>query len=256
MSGIEYLNHKIDNPKVASAMSKVREDNSPEAMTELLKAAAEAMFIVPISENDGNIGFHAVQDKKGRKFLVVYIDSLSYETAQVNAGDYFKAVEAGFGDLTMTVLAPNVNLDGFILNPGNGEVIFGKEMLQMIYEQMGGDEANKDDGMLNIKVGTPDHYPVNLKNMMNEYAKDDDRIEAVYVKLTEDNDTKELRWLLVIKSSLEEGDTRKYLYETYGRFLRSSLDGMGVMAIDVSEDFIQPYIKDEKPFWSRDNGKK
>lgn len=255
MNDIKFVEDNIKNEAVVEAMRKVREEGTPENMTELLKVAAAATFIVPLNNDNGKFGFHAVQDKKGRKFLVVYVDTLSYETAQVNAGNDFPAVAATFGDLTMTVLAPNVGLDGFILNPGNGEVLFGREMLEMIYEQMGGDEAvkaaDKEEGMLNIRIGTPDHFPVNLKNMMNEFARDDQRIKEVYVKLTEDNDTKELRWLLAIKST-ETGDTQKYLYETFGRFLRPALDGMGVMAIDVSEPYIQPYIKDEKPFWSID----
>ncbi|MBQ1894868.1 MAG: SseB family protein [Clostridiales bacterium] len=238
MDNISFLDSPVSNPEVVKLMKAVREEQSSENMLALLKAAAMAEFVVPISINDGRYGFHAVKDKKDRQFIVAYTDTVRFETAQVDSGNYFKAVKASFADLTEVVMAENMKLDGFILNPGSGEVLFGKEMLEMIYRQMNGGDAKEGSDSSGIRIGDSDHYPPRFGEMMTEFSRNDDRISRVYVKLAQDVSSGDQHWLLIIESDAQ-GDERKYLYETFGKFMRSYADGLGVMCADINDDIVK-----------------
>lgn len=244
MNDIEFLESPIENPEVVRLMKLVREDQSTENMLELLKAAATAYFVVPVSVNNGRYGFHAVGDKKGRRFIVAYTDTVRYETAQVEAGDYFKAVKAGLADIAEIVMAESMGLDGCILNPGGAEVLFGKEMLGMIY---GGSDGQGSNG--GIRIGDSDKYPPKFRDMMTEFSRQDDRISKVYVKLAQDVSTGEQQWLLIIESDAE-GDERSYLYETFGKFMRGYADGLGIMCADISDDIVKK-AGTLRVFWER-----
>ena len=69
----------------------------------------------------------------------------------------------------------SLRLDGMVIDPGSSEVIFGHEMLKMIYDQM--------NSPTDVKVGDPDHYPENLKTAIVSFMKDEPSVKAVYVKL-------------------------------------------------------------------------
>ncbi len=251
MDDVAFLDSPISNPEIVKLMKRVREKQSSENMIALLKASAEADFVVPVSVTNGRYGFHAVKDKKDRKFLVAYTDSIRFETAQVERGDYFKAIKASFADLMETVMTPKMQLDGFILNPGGGEVLFGKEMLSMIYKQMKGEnDGSEEVGSKGMRIGDSDKFPPKFSEMMTEFSRQDGRIKRVCVKLAEMMGSGDLNWLLIIESD-SEGEERKYLYETFGRFMRSYADGLGVMCVDINDDLVKDNVKDLKTFWER-----
>ena len=154
---------RIENEKLVELLGSIRQDSSEENMIAVLKEAAVAKFLVPVDGTDGNYSFHAVSDSKGLKYMVVYCDSDSFEVAFENKKEPQNGVVAGFADLIDVVMAPKMDLSGFVINPGSEQVLFGKDMLKMIAAQMG----IGGDGT--AKVGEPDRYPPELKKALEGY---------------------------------------------------------------------------------------
>ncbi|MCH4153884.1 MAG: enhanced serine sensitivity protein SseB [Saccharofermentans sp.] len=238
MADNPFINEKIQNDELVRLLGVVRDDNNEQNMIELLRVAATSKFIVPVDGSEGSYSFHAVSDKSGKRYMVAYSDSDSFEVA---FGDKKQnGVVAGFGDLVDSCVEPSLGLSGFVINPGVEEVLFGHDMLRMIWTQMhGGDDT--------AKVGEPDHYPPKLKEMLEEYIKTDDSCGAIWVRLLRENSTDRLRWMIIANSSLE-GDGLTYELENLKNYIKPYLDGMDAIVVSEKEDFAAKVIAGVKPF--------
>lgn len=232
---------RIENTELVEVMGRVRQSGTEENMIELLRQVAGATLLVPVDGDEGSYSFHAVAGAEGKKYMVVYSDSDSYEVAFEDKPYKQKGVTAGFADILDVVMAPNMGLDGFVINPGVENILFGKDMLKMIAQQMdiGGDDT--------AKVGEPDHYPEQLKDKLEEYLLDAPSVKSIWVRLLKENHTEVLRWMIIIDTELE-GDELKYQTETLRNFVKPYLDGMDALVVSSKEDFSQQVIKGVKPF--------
>lgn len=232
---------RIENTELVEVMGRVRQSGTEENMIELLRQVAGATLLVPVDGDEGSYSFHAVAGAEGKKYMVVYSDSDSYEVAFEGKPYKQKGVTAGFADILDVVMAPNMGLDGFVINPGVENILFGKDMLKMIAQQMdiGGDDT--------AKVGEPDHYPEQLKGKLEEYLLDAPSVKRIWVRLLKENHTEVLRWMIIIDTELE-GDELKYQTETLRNFVKPYLDGMDALVVSSKEDFSQQVIKGVKPF--------
>ena len=232
---------RIENTELVEVMGRVRQSGTEENMIELLRQVAGATLLVPVDGDEGSYSFHAVAGAEGKKYMVVYSDSDSYEVAFEGKPYRQKGVTAGFADILDVVMAPNMGLDGFVINPGVENILFGKDMLKMIAQQMdiGGDDT--------AKVGEPDHYPEQLKDKLEEYLLDAPSVKRIWVRLLKENHTEVLRWMIIIETELE-GDELKYQTETLRNFVKPYLDGMDALVVSSKEDFSQQVIKGVKPF--------
>ena len=104
------MNERIENAGLVELLGKIREDNSEENMIALLKEAASSRFIVPVDGDEGSYSFHAVSDKNGLKYMVVYSDTDSFEVAFQDKYKDQKGVAAGFGDLIEVVMTDKMGL--------------------------------------------------------------------------------------------------------------------------------------------------
>ena len=232
---------RIENTELVEVMGRVRQSGTEENMIELLRQVAGATLLVPVDGDEGSYSFHAVAGAEGKKYMVVYSDSDSYEVAFEGKPYKQKGVTAGFADILDVVMAPNMGLDGFVINPGVENILFGKDMLKMIAQQMdiGGDDT--------AKVGEPDHYPEQLKGKLEEYLLDAPSVKRIWVRLLKENHTEVLRWMIIIETELD-GDELKYQTETLRNFVKPYLDGMDALVVSSREDFSQQVIKGVKPF--------
>ena len=142
---------RIENEKLVELLGSIRQDSSEENMIAVLKEAAVAKFLVPVDGSEGNYSFHAVSDSKGLKYMVVYSDSDSFEVAFEGKKEPQNGVIAGFADLIDVVMAPKMDLSGFVINPGSEQVLFGKDMLKMIAAQMVSEET-EPQRLVNLTV--------------------------------------------------------------------------------------------------------
>lgn len=245
MSDDIFIHEQIRNDELLKLMHEMRQERTQEKMLEVLKLAAASSFIVPVDmKENGGFSFHAVGDKKGRRFVVAYADSGSFETSETNEDQ--KGVKASFEDLMEVVLSEPLRLDGMIINPGAAEVIFGKELINSIKGQMNNDA----EGTVDMQVHTPSEYPPDLKPMIAEFCRDESKISKVYVKLLATSDRKTVKWLIGIEAGAE-GEERKYLFDTFARFIRPALQGTDVIVAGTDEDYVKQAVGDAEPFYER-----
>lgn len=238
------LKEELDNKKLNELLNDVRVDPSETNMVELLREAAASKFIVPLSfQEDGTPSLQAMSGKEGKSYMVVYADTKSY---QVRAdGQPLYGVISTFEEVLDTCMASE-SISGFVINPGLEEVLFGKDMLQMIAQMMT-DVGNT------AKVGEPDHYPPKLREMIDEYLKIEPAVNKVWVRLMRMTNTNELRWLLIIEGDL--GEQKQYIIDTFSSYIKPYLDGMELLCVSSEEEFAASIVKDAKPFIERDLSK-
>lgn len=232
---------RIENTELVKLLGKIRSDNSEENMIALLKEAAASRFIVPVDGTEGSYSFHAVSDKNGLKYMVVYSDSDTFEVAFENKYKKQQGVAAGFGDLIEVVMSEKMGLSGFVINPGVEEVLFGKDMIKLIAQQMG----IGGDGT--AKVGEPDKYPPKLLDALNEYLKIEPSVSRIWVRLMRENGTDRLTWLIIAESSLE-GEPLKYMLDNMRKYCLPYLDNMDAYCASSKEEFASQVINGVKPF--------
>ena len=238
---------RIENEKLVELMGKIRQDPSEENMIAVLKEAAVAKFLVPVDGTEGNYSFHAMSDSKGLKYMVVYSDSDSFEVAFEDKKEPQNGVIAGFADLIDVVMAPKMDLSGFVINPGSEQVLFGKDMIKMIAAQMG----IGGDGT--AKVGEPDKYPPELKKALEGYLQIEPTVSSLWVRLMRENGTDRLIWLIVADAE-GDGEPLKYTLENLRKYSLPYLDNMDAMVVSSKEDFAQKVIAGVKPFVTRIDG--
>lgn len=232
---------RIENAELVKLLGKVRNDNSEENMIALLKEAAVSRFIVPVDGSEGSYSFHAVSDKNGLKYMVVYSDSETFEVAFEEKYKKQQGVAAGFGDLIEVVMSDKMGLSGFVINPGVEEVLFGKDMIKLIAQQMG----IGGDGT--AKVGEPDKYPPQLLDALNGYLKIEPSVSKIWVRLMRENGTERLIWLIIAESSLE-GESLKYMLDNLRKYCLPYLDNMDAFCASSKEEFASQVINGVKPF--------
>ena len=234
------LKETIDNKKLNSLMNDVRIDPSETNMTDLLKEAAVSKFIVPlVIADEGAVSFQAMSNSSGQNFMVVYADTKSYEVR--SEGKPLYGVISNFEELIEACLA-NASVEGFVVNPGLEEVLFGKEMLSMISDMMhGGDDT--------AKVGEPDHYPAKLREMLEEYLKVEPKVNKIWVRLMRVNKNGTLSWLFILEGDYKE--TKEYVHETFSNFIKPYLDGLDLVCASSEDDFAGKVIEGVKPFITR-----
>ena len=242
-----FITEEIRNDELLKLMHEMRKERTSEKMLEVLKLAAASAFIVPVDASpDGRFSFHAVGDNKGRRFIVAYADTGSFMTSEKSEDP--KGVKASFEDLMDVVTQESLRLDGVIINPGAAEVIFGKELIESIKGQMA--PAGGEENTLDMQVATPAEYPSRLKEMIEQFAKDEARISKVWVKLLVTPDGNTMRWLLGVEAQAQ-GDELNYLLDTFKRFITPYLNNIEPVVASSDEDFVQQAVKDAEPFYAR-----
>jgi len=219
-------------------MRRMRQDGSTENMTAVLRAAAGNTFTVPV--NDGS--FHAVTDTKGNRYMVVYSDRESFEKLSKDPDQ--NTAEAPFEEILDIAVDGKLGLSGIVINPGGEEVIFGKELLGDIAEQMGLTEQS-------LRVGEPDHYPEHLLDKISEFGAGEDKVREIYVRLFVNGKTEQTGWIFIISCEGEQNE-REYLFDTFKRFIDPYLDTLPSIVVDKETEYGAAAVGGVRPVYGGD----
>ncbi len=238
-----FFDGQIHNAKLKELMGRLRSEKTDSLMTEILRLACASEFVVPVNDNGGKISFTAIGDPNGKRYLAVFSDTDEFKA---NGSKDSKLVKAKFDDILSTVMAEELRLDGMVIDPGSSEVIFGHEMLKMIYDQM--------SGPMDVKVGEPDHYPENLKTAMISFMKEEPVVKAIYVKLFVRLSDDMTGWMFVIDAD-RKGDEMSYLCDTFNRYITPYTDGLTSITASYKEAYANDAVVGSVPFVKRDGDK-
>ncbi|SCW31726.1 SseB protein C-terminal domain-containing protein [Ruminococcaceae bacterium YRB3002] len=241
MANEQYLlKETLENKKLNGLLNDVRVDPSEENMLALLREAAVSRFIVPlIISDDGKPVIQGMGNSKGQQFMVVFADTKSYEVKADGAPLY--GVLTDFTEL-VGVCSENPNMEGFVINPGLEEVLFGRDMLTMIADMMRGDDDT-------ATVGDPDHYPPKLHDMLDEFLKVEPSVSRIWVRLMRVSKTNAVQWLFILDGDYAE--KKDYIHETFSNFIRPYLDGLDLMCVSSDEEFTADITKGVDPYIER-----
>ena len=234
------LRQRVENPKLLELMRKMRKDRTSQNMLDVLTEATECTFIVPLEIINDSISFHAVGDNKGRRFMVAFSDSDSFDINKKD--DDQKAVTASFVDLIDAAIEENLALDGVIINPGAEEVMLGKQMLQDIRKNMEPDNT--------VQIGDPDRYPVEMKKMIIEFCHGESRIKKAYVRFFQNADGTSKGWLFILGCDAPDNE-RKYIFDTFNRFMKPYCDGLECVTVGSDEDYAITAAEGAKPVYEQ-----
>lgn len=237
MSNFFYDGHEIKNSELLALQAKIGPQATTDDMLNLLEEAQKARFIIPVSGED-KVSFHAMTDSRGKLMLVVYGSTETYYKACPAPAR--KAFEAGFEDLLSICLAPQVKVEGFILDPGEKQVIFGNDMLAKIQEAM----PERDTWNL----GNPSHMPKGMPEIIVGFGQTSHDVKSIYVKMLQKPDGKSKpKWLFIIDHN---GD-RESIFNRFKRLIEPALDGLEAEVIDMTDAVAEPAVKDTFPIFSK-----
>lgn len=235
-----FIHEKIENNRLLELMRKMRKDRTSQNMLDVLSEAAGCTFVVPVEIVNDTFSFHAVGDKNGRRFMVVFSDTDTFDINKKD--DDSKAVSSSFVDLIDAACQENLGLDGVIINPGAEEVILGKDMLMDIRKNMAPENT--------VKIGDPDKYPVNMKKMILEFCKDEPRISKVFVRFFQNEDASSQGWLFIVACDAPE-EERKYIFDTFNRFMTPHCDRLQCFTAGADEDYAVQAAEGAKPIYDK-----
>ena len=238
-----FFNGELHNDKLKELMGKLRTMKSDTLMTDILRLACASEFIVPVTDKDGRVSFTAIGDPKGNRYLAVFSDTDEYKA---HGAPETKLVKATFDDVLNTVMDESLRLDGMVIDPGSSEVIFGHEMLKMIYDQM--------NSPTDVKVGEPDHYPENLKSAIVNFMKDEQSVKAVYVKLFVRLSDEMTGWMFVMDAD-KKGEELSYLCDIFNRYITPYTDGLVSVTAPFTDGYANDAVAGAEPYAKREGDK-
>lgn len=251
----------LNNIKLKALMQQIKITRSEQNMLELLAEAAVCNYLVPVDGTD-KISFHALQGAGNKVYLVVYADGETF-LKDFASDKKQKTVLATFADLIEAVLNESLNMDGFILNPGHEEILFGKDMLKLIKDQMPKQEESNDSASKvseltgDIKIGDSNKYPEGLKETLNSFGKDNSEVTKIFLRLYQKNpnsssEEQELGWLFVIEfNNVCSGELQKKVFSDFDKLVVDYVDNMPYMITSSSAALGVEAMKNAEPVYSR-----
>lgn len=235
----------IKNPELIMAMKLLRETNNEENMLKVLTAILNAKLILPVNgEIKDKMQFHAVAGNDGKIYQVVYADTYSFNEAFGAANQ--NGLVATFMDLADLVINEKSKVNGFVLNPGKEEVIFGQEMIQAVVTQLvaegvvpannGGAEGNatkSTSSLSNVKVGDPEALPEGLGNATIELGSSFEEVFKITIQLMQYEGEDKPKWLFIVDHNGDSEEIFGYLSKAVGPYLA----GLDIVMVDGDSTF-------------------
>lgn len=268
MSNATEKPSNITNPELIMAMGLLKSENNDENMLKVLTAAVPAKFILPVEGEIGSkVRFHAVTGSDGKIYQVVYADTYSFNQAFGAANQ--NGIVAGFMDLADLVVNQQSKVDGFVINPGKEEIVFGKEMISAVVAQLisegavpGANAASSESASAdsasaststsasasadangitktqmtsssNVMVGDPEELPEGLGNATIEFGASFEEIFKITIQLMQYEGEDKPKWLFIVEHNGDSDEIFGYLGKAVGPYL----EGLEIVMTDGDSPF-------------------
>lgn len=262
MSNATEKPSNITNPELIMAMGLLKSESNDENMLKVLTAAVPAKFILPVEGEIGaKVRFHAVTGSDGKIYQVVYADTYSFN--QAFGASNQNGIVAGFMDLADLVVNQQSKVDGFVINPGKEEIVFGKEMISAVVAQLisegavpGANAASSESGSAdsasnsastdangitktqmtsssNVMVGDPEELPEGLGNATIELGASFEEIFKITIQLMQYEGDDKPKWLFIVDHNGDSDEIFGYLGKAVGPYL----EGLEIVMTDGDSPF-------------------
>ena len=240
MSSEYKLTENLSNARLLDLMHVLREEKNSQNMLNVLTEAAVCKFIVPLETSEDRISFQAVGDKNGRKFMVVFSDTDSFEINK--SKEEQQAIISPFEDLLEAVTAPNLGLDGLIINPGAEEILFGRELMESIKKQMNTE--------VSLQIGDPDEYPAKLKQMALAFCQDEPSVRRLFARFYKAQNSNNQGWFFILDIDGDESK-RTYVTDTFNRYIKPYAGTEEIITADITQDWASEAAQGGTPLYEK-----
>lgn len=255
---------EIKNPELILAMQLLKKNNNDENMLKVLTEALKSQLILPVNgQLEGKMQFHAVSGSDGKIYQVVYADSLSFNEAFGASNQ--NGLVANFMDLADLVINEKSKVNGFVINPGKEEIIFGQEMIQAIVNQLIAEGAvpgkdgskasseassetpSKTSSSSNVRVGDPESLPEGLGNAAIEFASSFEEVFKVTIQLMQYEGEDRPKWLFIVDHNGDSDELFGYLGKAVGPYL----SGLDIVMVDGNSPFGKQASNGKVPVYAK-----
>lgn len=258
------VNKPVTNPQLDTAIKQMRENNTKENLDYMIDEVMKAHFISPvvispapgqpgsnnqvILKQDTAINFSIIGNKDNQQFFLAFTNW--DELRKWHNAENQQTLIMTFDDLASMVLNKNSNIEGFVINPFGGNVMFNKTMIASLKAEKerrasGGvvEQVVKED--TTVQLGQPRVYPKELVNAISGYLKTQKSVQAAYLQLMIKEG--EHSYLIIVDFT---GDRRE-IFDGINKASMKYLKGMFINFVPYDCDFGRSAAKDIEPFYRK-----
>jgi len=253
------LTTPVANPALVQAIEVARQDSTEQNWAQVVRAAMAAHYLAPIdirprraaSGSENAFSLHMLKDSaNGKRYYPAFTDR--GEMDKWRSDDEQRALTLSFDDYSRLVLDGRVPVDGFVINPCGGNVVFNRAMLEAIRLRS---EGRSDWGAATcaiekgamICLGQPSEYPAGLEDALRRYLMAQPGVRDAYLLLMDKDGA--TSYLVAVDF---EGAAVP-LFEGIGNAAMDHLGDMSLNLIPCDSDFWREVRSDFQPFYRKEN---
>lgn len=242
----------IDNTKLMELISKLKEEKTMDAQNEVISEILKSKFMCPVIlesapkgggkievGKDTKIQFSIIKTTDGKSFLIAFTSDPEVHKWQKSKVQ--QSIIYTFEDYAM-IVTNNDNIDGFVIDPMGCNLVFTKEMIKEIKQNITKESIMEKDTQ--IEIGIPKDYPEELVEKLKNLFLNITDIKTAYLLLMTKEE--ELSYLLVIDANGKE----KQYFNTIATAAIPFLNGMPLNFIEANTDLGQKVSSDFTPFYN------
>lgn len=241
----------IDNSKLIELIDKLKEEKNMEAQNKVISEVLKSKFMCPVIlesapkgggkievGKDTKIQFSIIKTKEGKNFLIAFTSEP--EVHKWQKSKIQQSIIYTFEDYAM-IVTNNENLEGFVIDPMGCNLVFTKQMIKEIKQNVTKETVMEKDTQ--IEIGIPKDYPEELANKLKDLFSNISDVKKAYLLLMTKEE--ELSYLLVIDAN---GNEKQY-FNTIATASIPFLNNMPLNFIEANTDLGQKVAIDFKPFY-------
>lgn len=242
----------IDNTKLIDLINKLKEEKTMEAQNRVISEVLKSKFMCPVTlesapkgggkveiGKDTKIQFSIIKTKEGKNFLMAFTSEP--EVHKWQKSNVQQSIIYTFEDYAM-IATNNDNLEGFVIDPMGCNIVFTKDMIKEIKQNVTRESVMEKDTQ--IELGIPKDYPEELVKKIKDVFLNIPEVKKAYLLLMTKQD--ELSYLLVIDA---QGNEKEY-FNTIATAAIPFLNNMPLNFIAANTDLGQRISTDFIPFYN------
>lgn len=247
----------VTNPALVQAIETARQDSTEQNWAQVVRAAMAARFLTPIdmkpqstvSGRENTFSLHMLKDSAdGKRYYLAFTDLA--ELNRWRRDEEQRVLVVSFDDYSRLVLDGRIAMNGFVINPYGGNVVFNRAMLEAIRRRS---EGRADWGSATraiekgamICLGQPSEYPAGLEDALRRYFRAQAGVREAYLLLMDKDGA--TNYLVAV----DFDGAAKPLFDGIGDAVSGFLGDMSLNLVPCDSAFWREAANDFQPFYRK-----
>jgi hypothetical protein len=241
----------VDNTRLLELIDKMKEEKTMESQNSVIAEVLKSRFLCPVIlesapkgggkieiGKDTKIQFSIIKTKEGKNFLIAFTCDEEVNKWQKNKVQ--QSIIYTFEDYAM-IATNNENLEGFVIDPMGRNIVFTKQMIKEIKENITRESVVEENTQ--VQLGVPKDYPEELDRKLKDLFLNITQVKKAYLLLMTKQE--ELSYLLVIDA---QGNEKAY-FNTIASAAIPFLNGMPLNMLPANTELGQKIAQDFTPIY-------